>query len=674
MKVAIPWSLSHYIPLNGFHPLYRALFDHAPAGVELNAWDNVKLHHHFRSNGTDLQTALRLTDAEKHRKNELGNSSLAKAHSDFNYAPDRVLADALIGDVEFHHTAPFPSLKRPFVLHCESFAPVFLPFAQQGSGGFENHDALRTHYGALLAHPLCLGIHSHIPETLESLGLFFSDERISNKLFGSRIGLSSKSIDLQPSQAGDLQRARFLFVNSANQNPANFFHRGGHVVLRFWREFCSAGRQGQLILRCKRPDDELLSKHGVDTSFVRAQSGRSIIWAEDFLANHEINALMASAHFFLLPSASLHSVSILSAMTLGTIPVVTDTIGTSTYVTDREDSVVLTGVRDELWVRDPNTGILVDRYRRIPALDRSLVSQLTQRIFELMDSPETYWRMGRQASETARTRFSGEAFSIDFWHSVAGAYERIAAERGPAEPSDLSVALRGCTLASADWPRVFESVTQPVRRLDTGQSSVWELGGTVVHAFGNPPIELQRWSVLAKYVDPDAPDLTFATDLVGLEGKFLTTGSVQQTAPPGRLRGRISALLMPYPGLHSLAARTYKVARKARHLLGRWRQSIKAEHGRPDSRHDIELVAEGIAGYNVIRYFHKYYGILQDEGEFSIDGVRRGEYSSVLAGYSLDSVLRKINRRGARQRRKLSGGGLAVNSKSTRLPQDTSHS
>jgi hypothetical protein len=41
--------MTHYIPLNGFHPLYQALFDERPDGVALNAIDNIKLSKALQS-------------------------------------------------------------------------------------------------------------------------------------------------------------------------------------------------------------------------------------------------------------------------------------------------------------------------------------------------------------------------------------------------------------------------------------------------------------------------------------------------------------------------------------------------------------------------------------------------------------------------------------------------
>ncbi|MSR85546.1 hypothetical protein EXS71_03905 [Candidatus Uhrbacteria bacterium] len=641
LSVAVPWSLSHYIPLNGFHPLYRSLFDQAPPSVELHAWDNVKLHNRF---GRDIEIrdiVLRAANEENSKLKKLGDQSIEKAYQEYFWPPNHALMDGLAGDIEFHHTAPYPSLKRPFVFHCESFTSIFLPFAQQGSGEFKNHEKLRDHYRQIFENPLCLGIFSHIPETLESISRFFASTDIDRKLFSSKIGLSLKAIaDQDIPEKYSLSRPTFLFVNSANQNPANFFRRGGHIVLRFWKEFIiTNGRDGLLMLRCTKPSDEDLRDYGVDASFMKDETGRSIIWAEDYLANHEINALMASAHFFLLPSSSLHSVSIMQAMTLGTIPVVTDTVGTAVYLEDEQHGIVLRGVRAAIWYIDENTGILVDRYGKTPSLDDSLVAQMTNRIFSLLDTNDAYQQMRSRAMAHARQRFSGDAFSQDFWNAVLVLYKSHKESTSTHDPLPNKTAhsLQDCILQGDGWARVFEGVTQPRKKIYTGQSqsTVWELGGAVIHAHGNPVMELSDWSVFARYFNPEAPETTFANTLGELGGKYLSLredirGDAKRWARyrqylAHRLIGFISRALMPYPELHSFVARMLKRLRN-----------------KSNSEPEFELVLQGVSGYNVLRYFHKFYAIPQSEGAFVPDKARSGGYSSSYSGNTADKVLRKI--------------------------------
>ena len=632
LSVAAPWSLSHYIPLNGFHPLYRALFDHAPDTIALSAWDNVKLYRRFRSDRSIRNTLLRNAEVEKDRSDQFAKDSVTKKYHEYFWAPNQILTTELMGDIEFHHTAPFPSLTRPFVFHCESFAPVLFPFAQQGSGSIEDTTEIREHYRSIFADPLCLGIFSHIPETLQTFNLFFSDPVINRKLFPSKIGLSEKSFcGFEQLQKPQLSRPQFLFVNSANQNPMNFFRRGGHLVLRFWNEFITSGRHGLLVLRCAKPTDEDLSEYGVDVSMIRNEMGRSIIWAEDYLANHEMNALIASSHFFLLPSASLHSVSIMQSMLLGTIPVVSDTVGTDVYIQDNDNGIVLQGMRKAIWYKNESTGILIDRYCRTPDLDVSLVSQMTRRLCALLDAPKVYWEMRTHTLQHVRENFSGQIFPQEFWSKTSELYEPFS-RTSDFNSNHAGSALVECTIQGDGWARVFESPTQPMLRINMGQSVVWELGGAMIHSYGMHGIGLNDWSVLARYFKSGAPQTTFANSLEELGGKYLHVIDGRVGKAKLVAIGWIARILRPYPALYRFVANVYSKFRRFRVF----------RFAEPNADPNIELVCQGVSGYNIIRHVDQYYAIRQDEGEFILEKAESGGYSSSFSGFSVDQVLRKI--------------------------------
>lgn len=635
LNVAIPWNLSHYIPLDGFHPLYRALFDHVPDTVKLSAWDNVKLYRKFRDDASVRRTVVERVKWEEHRHDRSDGSSIAKRYQEYFWPPDHVLTTALKGDLEFHHTAPFPSLKRPFVFHCESFAPVLFPFAQQGSGNIENHEQLKEHYRSIFANPLCLGIFSHVPDTLHALSSFLSDPTIDGKLFSSRMGLSANAFSMdEPEQKPSLSRPRFLFINSANQNSANFFRRGGHLVLRFWKEIVASGRDGLLMLRCTMPDDVELREYGVDVSWVKGEIGRSIVWDQGYLAGHEIQSLMAGAHFVMLPSVALHSVSIMEAMRAGAIPIVTDTVGTSVYVTDEENGIVLRGVRTEVWQKDAVTGILVDHYYRRPELDRFLVEQLTTRICRLLEDHDAYWDMHRRTIVHAQKQFLGRSFAENFWGSVSELYTQF---RGTSDPTEvasdgLKSALSDCTIQNHGWARVFESPSQPMLRIKTEFGMVWELSGAMIQTYGNPRIELNDWSVLAQYCKNDAPPGMYANTLEELEGTYLHPFGGRREGVRRRLVQWISKTLRPFPALYQYAAQVLAVYRR---------------HGglrffRPKAVPEIELVRQGVNGYNIIRHRDRYYAILECEGEFSPEKAEADGYSLCYRGDSVGEVLRSI--------------------------------
>lgn len=657
-SVAVPWSLSHYIPLNGFHPLYRALFDQRQDDIAIRAWDNIEISHRLRSDPHLLAVVLKQVQEVK-RFNWPFGSKLGKSYLEYFWGPNIALTNLLPGHIEFHHTAPFPTLRRPFVFHCESFAPVFFPFAQQGAGKMKSHQALRKHYRSILSNPLCLGIFSHIPETLHSLSAFFSSPDIDRKLHLSKIGLSTRCLPREiPIKQRPLTQVCFLFVNSVNQTAANFFHRGGHIVLRFWREYRLAGKLGCLYLRCTRPVDAELQQYDVDVAFLRAEEGSSVIWIEDYLANHELNALMANAHFFLLPSVSLHSVSIMQALALGTIPVVSDTVGTSLYVSDNENGIVLKGVLAASWETDSETGILVDHFRRNPDLDKQLVAQLTQRILSIVATPTQYERMRQNALERSRDQFSGARFSTDFWSKVSALYtspcDRGIMEQGASHRSLESMA--GCLLTDSDWPRVFEGATQPLRRLYTGRGQVSELGGAFVQAFGNPTMGVHDWSVLAEHIKPGAPPLKFVKSIRALDGCYLDAGDGMPNYRGHALVTFVSRIFKPYPILYRFGSRTLGRIRQYRHHVQKLLGIDKTR------QQDIELVVEGLSGLNIIRCHGKYYAIPQMEGAFLLEKVEAAEYSVCFRGNTIRAV-----------RRKIALAGKSELAKSRQVSQDSPH-
>lgn len=190
-------------------------------------------------------------------------------------------------------------------------------------------------------------------------------------------------------------------------------------------------------------------------------------------------------------------------------------------------------------------------------------------------------------------------------------------------------------LGKDDWPRVFESPTQPLRRAFTGESVVMELGGATFHARGNPKIALHDWSVLAQYFDADAPQITLANSIADLDGRYLSVEGQAAAPVARRMIRKMSRLLMPYPELHSFASGVLNRARRFRRYLG-------FHLGKGNNPPDIELVVQGASGFNVVRYFHKFYAVPQGEGPFSLERIAAKEYSRTFRGHSVDDILRQI--------------------------------
>ncbi len=645
LSVALPWSLSHYIPLNAFHPLYRALFDECPEDVTLNAWDNIELSGTLRGEPATRQAFVKHVQSWERKLKEGDPSPLRQAYQDAFFTPNLAATALLPGELELHHTAAFPSMTRPFALHCESFMPVFFPFSQQGGGTIAQAQAMRAHYEQIFSSPLCLGIFSHIPHTLAELSRFFHSPVIDQKLFPSRIGLSGKAL---PRASADKpapgSAPSFLFINSANQNPANFLHRGGHIVLRAWPTILARYPGAKLLLRCGRPEDALLAAHGVDPDFLACEQGRSVIWIEEFLTHHELNRLMGRVNFFLLPSISLHSVSIMQAMALGAVPIVSDTIGTSRYVTHGKNGIVLQGVVSAHFAPDPETGILVDHYDRSPELDDSLVAQVLDHVMALLGEPAAYATLRAGAMAHAAAEFSGAAFAAEFWQQL-----RELAAKAPAVPASVPfggiASLRHCLVTMPDWPRIFESVPQPMPRIYTGVGKVTELGGAFLHCKPVAGMHLHDWSALAEFCRQGGIQLTFAPSIGALNGKYLTAApAALRTSRLRHLAQAIARLLYPYPPLYRFSARVLRWLRRLR---------ARFQPPREPERQDVQLLAQNVSGLNIIRSADRYYAIPQDEGAFSATKVDAGGYRVSFKGSSMRQVMNQIAEFDA-----ANGGGL----------------
>lgn len=304
------------------------------------------------------------------------------------------------------------------------------------------------------------------------------------------------------------------------------------------------------------------------------------------------------------------------------------------YVTDGENGIVLYGVREKVRPRDGETDRLLDRYERWPELDNLLVEQIVNRVCALLDEPEAYWDVHRRTLTHARQQFSGEKFALDFWKSVSDLYAQFqpASITGETRSDRPDRSLSECTIPSDGWGQVFESSPQPMLRIKTEFGTVWELGGAMVQAYGNPRIELNDWSVLAQYYKPNAPPVTYANTLEELEGTYLHPIGGRREGVRRKLVRWISKTLRPFPVLYHYAAQVLTV----------YRRHGGFKFARPKAEPEIELVRQGVTGYNIIRHRDRYYAILQREGEFSPEKAEAGGYSSCYRGHSVDEVLRNI--------------------------------
>ena len=497
VRVAVPWSLSRYMALNSFHPLAQSWF------VDNRLVD-------FRT--VDIPALARALEHSGWFAAESGRRSRNLARAWIDAAPDLELLPAFIAhatgeelwaasdlpaDMEFHHTCPMTAGTRPFVFYCEAFLPIFFPYFQHGGGEPRDHEEVRALFGSILGAPACLGILSHIPEALAEISGFFRNPAIDAKLAQVRVGMLDTNLQrlLEAPRGARGDGPVFLFTNSAHQNPNSIPLRGGRAVLLFAERYLRAGHPGRFVLRAARPTDEMLKSWGVDAAYLRSMEPARIEWIEQFLDMDEQMALFVAADVMLLPSAGLHSLTLMQALAAGAIPVVTDTWGTEHYVEDGRTGVVLRGVRSGIWQVHEPSGVRYDRYDVFPSLTESLVSQMFEKLVPLLSSAEAVLTMRERMRAEARERFSGAAYRDSVCGELVQRWRAYRGRRDQAAPPSLLE--RFGAVRAGDWDRIFAVPPMPRQRGASADELVFAGGSAYFRVRGARLPNPDQWSPFA---------------------------------------------------------------------------------------------------------------------------------------------------------------------------------
>lgn len=383
MNILLPWNTSYCIPSNAFHPLYSGL---------LECSSGIRYIVPRRDLGRGQYQSL-LARGVYHNSflNKLwwldslpGN--LQKKFYNFYSLREINYVGNLPGNVEFLHSTPITTGNRSFIFHCEAFLPIFMPFSFSGrvvDGGAFN--ALKKSYGDLF-RSRCLAIVSHSKKTLDEISAFFGDSTIDSLLHHIDVGVTTRKIKKATFNPNNIT---FLFTSSAHKNPGNFLFRGGYVsigmALRLLQTISNSNIR--FIFVCKRPDNDLFVENDIDLALLQhAEEKGSIIWLETRIPQYQFDSLMAKADFLLMPSASLHSVSVITAMQYRTVPVVTDIPGYDIFL-NNQCAVILDGVKDKICrhVEVGTSKIYVEDYKLYQKIQKDMVDVGVSRIAGLLE-------------------------------------------------------------------------------------------------------------------------------------------------------------------------------------------------------------------------------------------------------------------------------------------------
>jgi len=299
---------------------------------------------------------------------------------------------------------PYTFGQVPWVIETEDVIDLFAPFTWHGQTssfdvfGAPCYPALK----ALFESSSCKGIITHIKSTAESLPRLFNNPALSEKITYIPLG-----IPLPPRPARLEKRENdmicLLFTNSWHQGSQNFYLRGGLDVLEAFSILASRYSNVRLFLRTTLPPD-------LDEHYLKIIRDCPVEVLDHFLSRNKMQELVSGSDIFVLPSARVHSISILEAMAQGMALVVSDGWGITEYVTDGHNGLVVRGRYGKCsWV-DEN-GMLREDYSHLFSSDPVVVRGLVDSLSELIEKKEMRERLGQNARTDVETKFS-----IDNWN------------------------------------------------------------------------------------------------------------------------------------------------------------------------------------------------------------------------------------------------------------------
>lgn len=311
----------------------------------------------------------------------------------------------------FLPTYPLTHLNENWFLEIEDTTTVFDPYALNGRTKDVRFRGLKVFplVRQLLESPSCLGILTHVEATRDGLVRLFESDAITRKA----TFLPMTYVPGVPIAEADLDRERatpplrFFFNNSWHQGSNNFFLRGGVSVLQCFEQLLARRYPVTLVLRSALPAE-------IEDRFASLLAHPSVEVLDRFLTAEEYIGLLRSAHYFLLPSARIHVVSILEAMYYGAVPIVSDGWGIQEYVEDRVTGQVVPGIYGVVSWNDPETGALQEDYEPMYRIPGILTEALLTRVTALLEGADERAAVALRAHRRVRDHHSLDRFNAGF--------------------------------------------------------------------------------------------------------------------------------------------------------------------------------------------------------------------------------------------------------------------
>lgn len=306
---------------------------------------------------------------------------------------------------------PFTQTNESWFLEIEDVTTLFRPYAfngRTGAGGLRE-SRMFPFVKSMLESPSCLGLLTHVESTRDSIHKLFQSSVIADKTefiaapYLPRCEIAERELD----SLREPKELRFFFNNSWHQYPTNFYLRGGISILEAFERLLSEDRPVRLILRSRLPKN-------LDERFAKILKDPRVEIRDEFMSQEEYISLLRSSHYFLLPSARLHVVSLLESMYYGAVPIVSDGWGLQEYVHGGETGLVIPGVYGTVsWV-DADSGELCEDYRRMLNGPGLLTENLYRAVVGALEQPEKRAAMALKGHRRVRDHHEVKGFNHQF--------------------------------------------------------------------------------------------------------------------------------------------------------------------------------------------------------------------------------------------------------------------
>lgn len=342
----------------GRHPQFRHL-DFPPDGFEFST-KNVSWAEWFMRIPSALREIIVVWKETFAFAKQNGLSLRLAFHFLWNRRISRFIAGPKDCLATFLPTYPLTQQTEKWFLEIEDVTTLFMPYAWNGQTKSVRVRELQAFplIKRWLESPNCLGVLTHVASTKDSVRKIFESTLIDSKTLSAQVPYIPKK-PISESELNSLRMdspIQFFFNNSWHQYHANFYLRGGLSIIHAFSKAFDEGLPVKLIIRSRLP-------RAVKREYADFLKSPGVEWIENFVGFDEYLRMLRSSHYYLLPSARLHVVSILESMYYGAVPIVSDGWGLSEYVKDAENAFVIPGVYGKVSWTDISGGELREDYK-----------------------------------------------------------------------------------------------------------------------------------------------------------------------------------------------------------------------------------------------------------------------------------------------------------------------